>query len=185
MRRIKLTILILIMMLFMVSSECIAAMPDISAGKTNFDIFKGMYILTNGVKVVYSERTMTSERAVVQLKDQKVWASGKVKLEQEGLNFVGDKIFVKGLDHIVEALGGLQLNQKDGLKITAEYGTFSWDSKEADFYGKVKVTGAKDVKKNVEYAHVKYNVVDNKIILLEKKIKNMPSMKLSETDPTE
>ena len=114
-----------------------------------------------------------------------VAASGKVKLEQEGLNFVCDKILVKGLDHIVEALGGLQLNQEDGLKIIADYGTFSWDSKEADFYGTVKVTGTKDIKKNVEYAHVKYNVVDNKIILLEKKIKNMPSMELSEKDPTE
>ena len=58
-------------------------------------------------------------------------------------------------------------------------------TKEADFYGSVKINGAKGIKKNVEYAHVKYNVVENKFVSLEQTSDGSTEYKLTETDPTE
>ena len=177
--------MIVVMALVIVSSRGFAAMPDISAGKTDFDMMKGLYILTNKVKVADNGRTITAEKAVVSLKDQKVWANGDVTLNYDNLNFRGDKIFVRGLDKTAEAVGTLQFNTQNGLKIAADYGTFNWGTKEADFYGSVKINGAKGIKKNVEYAHVKYNVVENKFVSLEQTSDGSTEYKLTETDPTE
>lgn len=173
------------LVMVMIPAKGLAAMPDISAGKTDFDMMRGLYILTNKVKVTDNGRTITAEKAVVSLKDQKVWANGDVTLNYDNLNFKGDKIFVRGLDKTAEAVGTLQFNTKNGLKITADYGTFNWGTKEADFYGRVKVSGAKKIKKNVEYAHVKYNVVENKFVSLDQTSDDSTEYKLTETDPTE
>ena len=178
--------MIVMMALVIVSSRGFAAMPDISAGKTDFDITKGLYILTDKVKVVLEDsRVITSEKAVVSIKNQKVWANGDVSMDYDGLKFRSDKIFVRGFDKTAEAVGNLQFNTKTGLKITATYGTFNWGTKEADFYGSVKVNGAKDIKKNVNYAHVKYNVVEDKITLVENAADISVQYQLTETDPTE
>ena len=174
------------MLIAIIPAKAMAGMPDISAGKKDFDMFRGLYILTDKVRVSDNVGTITADKAVVKLTEQKVWANGDVTLEYEGLEFRSDKIFVRGVDKTVEAISGLKFTKTSGLHITADFGTFNWKSKEVDFYGRVKVKGVNKIKNNVEYSHVRYNVVENKILLLEKNKSNTTNnYKLTETDPTE
>ena len=187
----------LLLLLFM-TAKSFAAMPDISAGSTKFDPFNMCYIFQDSVKVVHQGRSITANRAVVKMTAQKVWASGEVTLIQEGLKFKCDKIFVRGLDSEVEVIGNLDFVQDGALKITADLGTFSWSSKEADFYGHVKINmdksskvvfddslNIKKKKVNGVYDHIKYDVVNKKIIALDKKFASIPKAKFSESDPTD
>ena len=129
---------------------------------------------------------------------QKVWANGNVNLSQEGLKFQCDKIFVQGLESKVDVIGNLDFVQDGALKITADVGTFSWNSKFADFYGHIKLNLSKsskveldenlNVKKkkiNGTYDHIRYDVVNKKIIALDKKFEPIPKAEFSEPDPIE
>ena len=185
------------LLLLLMTVKTFAATPDISAGSTKFDPFNMCQIFQDNVKVVHQGRSITANRAVAKLTDQKVWASGEVTLIQEDLNFKCDNIFVQGLESKVEVIGNLDFVQYGALKMTAELGTFSWDSKEADFYGHVKIIMDKfssvtlddglTVKKNKingVYDHIKYDVVNKKIIALDKKFNFIPKAEFSEPDPT-
>ena len=187
----------MVLLLLLMTANAFAAMPDISAGTTKFDPFSMCYIFQDNVKVVHQGRSITANRAVLKLASQKVWASGEVTLMQEGLKFKCDKIFVQGLDSKVDVIGNLDFVQDGALKITADVGTFSWNSKEADFYGHVKVNmdkvssvklddslKLKKKKVNGVYDHIKYDIVNKKIIALDKKYESIPKAEFSEPDPT-
>ena len=187
----------ILLLLFLMTARTFAAMPDISAGSTDFDPFKMCYIFRDNVRVVHKGRTITANRAVAKITSQKVWATGNVTLTQEGLNFKCDKIFVQGLDSKVDVIGNLEFVQDKALKITADVGSFSWNSKEADFYGHVKITIDKSSKVKLDdsinakkkingvYDHIKYDVVNKKIIALDKKFDSIPKAEFAEPDPTE
>ena len=194
--RFKLFASIMMLLLFM-TAKTFAAMPDISAGSTKFDPFNMCYIFQDNVKVVHQGSSVTANRAVAKMTVQKVWASGEVTLNQEGLKFRCDSVFVRGLDREAEVIGNIEFIQDGALKITADVGTFSWKSKEADFYGRVKISMDKssdvtldnslNIKKkkiNGTYAHIKYDVVNKKIIAIDKKYEPIPKAEFSEPDPT-
>ena len=194
--RFKIFSSIMLLLLFM-TAKTFAAMPDISAGSTKFDPFNMCYIFQDNVKVVHQGSSVTANRAVAKMTVQKVWASGEVTLNQEGLKFRCDSVFVRGLDREAEVIGNIEFVQDGALKITADVGTFSWKSKEADFYGRVKISMDKssDVtldnslnikKKKIDgtYAHIKYDVVNKKIIAIDKKYEPIPKAEFSEPDPT-
>ena len=185
-------------MLLILTSEAFAAMPDITAGDTEFNLFKGCYIFKDNVRVSDRGMTVTAQRAVAQMTSQKVWATGNVTFEQEGLKFKCDKIFVKASESNVEVIGNLNFVQDGAVKITGDVGTFSWDSKCADFYGKVKLTVDKSSKVSVDpslkikskklngsYQHIRYNIVEKKIVALDKEYSSIPKTDFSEPDPTE
>ena len=189
---------IIIFALTLISTKTFAAMPDISAGETKFDIFNGCYILKNNVKVIHQGRTMTANQATVKVADQKVWASGNVTLVDNEIKFNCDKIFVEGFKKNVTVIGGVDFFQDNALKIICDVGNFSWDNKIADFYGHVKIKIDKSSKvkldKNLEvnlkkingtYDHIQYNIVEKKLILLDKKFDRIPAAEYPESDPTE
>ena len=186
-RKFKIFTAMVLMLLFM-SVKTFAAMPDISSGSKQFDPFTMCYILKDNVKVVQQDRTITADRAVVKITEQKVWAVGDVTLSQAGLWFKCDKIFVQGLDNKVDVIGNLDFVQDGTLKITADVGTFSWKSKMADFYGHVKLNVDNSFSKkkiNGLYDHVKYDIVNKKIIALDKSYQPIPKAEFSESDPVE
>lgn len=183
--------------LLILTSEAFAAMPDITAGETEFNFFKGCYIFKDNVRVSDRGMTVTAQRAVAQMTSQKVWATGNVTFEQQGLKFKCDKIFVKAAESEVEVIGKLNFVQDDLIKIVGDVGTFSWNNKCADFYGNVKLTVNKNAKINIDqnlnikskklngtYAHIRYNIVEKKIIALDKEYSPIPKMDFSEPDPT-
>ena len=192
-------LLMTLLMLIFISDKSFAAMPDITAGSKEFDFFNGCYVFKDNVKVSDRGRVVTAQKAVAQIATQKIWASGGVTLEGEGINFKCDKIFVQGLKHSVDVIGSVDFIQSNALKITCDIGSFSWDSKIADFYGNVKIEVAKNstvsfaagLKNNLKkingstYDHIQYNVVEKKIIRLDKRFKAIPKAEFSEPDPTE
>ncbi len=181
-----------LMAALMITTVCSAAMPDISAGETRFDIASGCYVLKNNVRVVARGRTMTAQEAKVSITSQKVWAQGDVTLEQDGITFRCDSIYVQGLEKMVDVLGNVNFDATDLIKITSEIAKFSWSTKIADFYGKVKIdpiaadglTFAEGIDPNFDrnrtYDHVQYNVVEKKILLLEDKPAEEPKVNLPE-----
>ena len=196
-KRFKFLTVTILMMLFM-TMETFAATPDISAGSKEFDPFTMCYILKDNVKVVHQGRTITADRAVVKVIEQKIWANGNVTLIQDGLTFKCDKIFVQGLANKVDVIGNLNFVQDGALKITADVGTFSWSSKMADFYGHVNLNVDKYSKVNFDenvninhkkvngvYDHIQYDIVNNKIIALDKKFSSIPKAEFTEPDPIE
>ena len=196
---VNLCMTVLTLLLMIAPVKTFAAMPDITAGETSFDFFKGCYIFRNNVKVVDRGMTVTAKQATAQMTSQKVWATGGVTFEQEGLKFKCDKILVKAAESNVEVIGKLDFVQDDGaIKITGDVGKFSWDNKCADFYGKVKMTVAKNAnvtvdsglkikpkKVNGTYSHIRYNIVEKKIVALDKEYANIPPQEFSEPDPTD
>lgn len=177
-------------MALVLPTMCSAAMPDITAGETKF--VNGYYILKNNVRVVARGRTMTAQEAKVSILSQKVWAQGDVTLEQDGITFRCDSIYVQGTEKTVDVLGNVNFDATDLIKITSEIAKFSWSTKIADFYGKVKLdvlaadglTFADEIDRNADlsrtYDHVQYNVVEKKILLLEDKPVEDPKVNLPE-----
>ena len=192
----KKILLMTLTLIFILTAKSYAAMPDISAGESTFDIFKGCYIFKNNVRISDRGMTITAQRATAQMTTQKVWADGGVTFEQEGLKFKCDKIFVNARESMVEVIGNLNLIQDGAVRISGDVGKFSWSDKCADFYGKVKLTANKNIKidsnlninakkLNGTYAHIRYNVIEKKIIALDKTFEKIPVQDYSEPNPTE
>ena len=192
-------ILSTLLIIILTPAQSLAAMPDITAGSKEFDFFNGCYVFKDKVTVNDRGRIVTAQKAVAQIATQKIWASGGVTLEGEGINFKCNKIFVQGLKHSVDVIGSVDFLQSDALKINCDVGTFSWDSKIADFYGHVKISFVENSTVSLDsklksslkkingstYDHIQYNVVEKKIIRLDKRFKSIPKAEFSEPDPTE
>ncbi len=196
--KLKIKFLIVLISLLIITTKTFAAMPDISAGYKSFDFSKGCYILKYNVRVVARGRTMTANEAKVQVTSQKVWANGNVTLTQEGFTFKCDSIFAQGKLKMVDVLGNVDFFQNNTIHITSNVGQFSWGSKIADFYGEVTINVIDSTKINFGdnlnvnfadingiYAHIQYNVRENKILLLEKTAVNIPKFNIPEPDSGE
>ena len=61
----------------------------------------------------------------------------------------------------VEVTGNVRFKNKKSVAINSDTAVFNWEDKIVDFYGTVTLDGE-------EYQHVKYNVVDNKILARDK-----------------
>ena len=184
---------ILIVLLLIAPKSTFAAMPDISSGQKYFDILSGCYVLKDNVTVIMDGRKMTADEAKVQVAAQRVWANGNVTLNQEGLVFKCDSIFVEGKESKVDVKGNVKFVRNSAINISSNYGRFSWASKVADFYGQVNVnltSGANiNLADNVKingsningtYEHVQYNIVTNTIELLEKQVDKIPDFTFPE-----
>ena len=182
--------IVLLMTVMMLPTTSYAEMPDISAGSTSF--VNGFYILKDNVRVVARGRTMTAQEAKVSVFTQKVWAQGDVTLQQDGIEFRCDSIYVQGTEKTVDVLGNVKFDATDLIKITSEVAKFSWSTKVADFYGRVslelldtdKVKFDEAVNKTLDcnrtYDHVQYNVVEKKLMLVEDRVSEEPKVNMPE-----
>ena len=178
--------MVLLLTAMMMPTVSYAEMPDISAGSTSF--VNGFYILKDNVRVVARGRTMTAQEAKVSVFTQKVWAQGDVTLQQDGIEFRCDSIYVQGTEKTVDVLGNVKFDATDLIKITSEVAKFSWSTKIADFYGKVSLTVLDDKQLkydaamdrsldfNKTYDHVQYNVVEKKLMLVEDRSNEEPKV---------
>lgn len=156
-----------------------AAMPEISAGEMYFDIFKGVYVLKGNVHVAADNHgfkaKITADEAQVSVTKQKCWASGHVKLTQESITFSCDKAYLQWQTRTAEVTGAVKFANKKSVAITSDTAIFNWQDKIVDFYGKVTVKAEKKLKfaegvklDGKEYQHVRYNVVEDTILELDK-----------------
>ena len=168
-----------LLMIFAMQGRTFAEAPDISAGETYFDIFKGVYVLKDNVQVTVNNHgfkaKITADEAQVSVVNQKCWTQGNVKLVQEDITFSCDRAYLEWATRTAEVTGNVNFENKKSVAITSDTAIFNWKEKIVDFYGKVTVKADKKVKfaddiklDGEEYQHVKYNVVENKILELDK-----------------
>ncbi|MBQ9486472.1 MAG: hypothetical protein IJU91_01530 [Selenomonadaceae bacterium] len=230
-----LKILPIIFLLLIIPAKSFAEMPEITAGQTYFDVFKGHYVLKDNVKVVMNNHgwkaTVTATEARVNVVTQKCWALGKVNFQHEDYNLKCENAYLQWQTKTADLTGGIDFDSKKIIKVKSETATFNWEDKIADFYGKVQVKiekGAmpKDAKnknsksdkdsksdknsksdkadekavadamtladgvtfaegvefdENAVYAHVRYNVTENKILQLDKTF-DIPQIEIPDPD---
>ncbi|MBQ6297823.1 MAG: hypothetical protein IJK81_09105 [Selenomonadaceae bacterium] len=167
------------LMIFVAQVKTFAAMPEVSAGETYFDLFKGAYVLKNNVHVAVDNHgfraTVTADGAIVSVTQQKCWADGNVKLTQENIIFSCDHVYIEGATHTAKVKGKVKFENKNSATITSDTAVFNWDNKIVDFYGKVTLKSDKKVKladgltlDGKDYQHIQYNVVEDTILALDK-----------------
>ncbi len=178
MKALKVIGLALLMML-VVQGRTSAEMPDISAGETYFDIFRGVYVLKGNVHVAANNHgfkaIVTADEAIVSVVKQKCWATGNVKLTQDDITFSCERAYLQWQTKTAEVTGKVAFENKKSVAITSDTAIFNWKEKIVDFYGKVNLKADKKVKladgvtlDGEEYQHIKYNVVEDKILALDK-----------------
>ena len=168
-----------LLMIIVAQGKTFAEMPEISAGETYFDIFKGVYVLKGNVHVAANNHgfkaIVTADEAQVSVVKQKCWAEGNVHLTQENITFSCDRAYMEWATKTAEVTGKVKFENKKSVAITSDTAVFNWQDKIVDFYGKVTLKAEKKLKfadgvklDGTEYQHVKYNVVEQKILELDK-----------------
>lgn len=168
-----------LLMIFVTQGKTFAEMPEISAGETYFDIFRGVYVLKGNVHVAANNHgfkaTITADEALVSVVKQKCWAEGHVKLTQDNIIFSCERAYLQWQTKTAEVTGNVSFEHKKSVAINSDTAVFNWQEKIVDFYGNVKLKADKKVKfadgvqlDGKEYQHIKYNVVEDKILELDK-----------------
>ena len=188
-----LKILPIIFLLMIIPRQTFADMPEITAGQTYFDVFKGHYVLKDNVRVIMNNKglkaTVTANEARVNVVAQKCWALGNVTFSHVDYDLKCDNAYMHWSDKTAEIVGGIDFKGKKSVAITSDTATFNWEDKDAHFYGNVKVVAEKGLKfakglkleDGVTYAHVQYNVTENKITQLDKNF-NIPKIEIPDPD---
>lgn len=193
-----LKILPLIMLLIVLfPARSFADMPEIRAGEKYLDVFKGYYVLKDDVYVKINNHgrtaVITADSAKVNVISQKCWAEGNVNLthKNEDLNctFSCDNAYLQWKTKTAEVVGNVKFSSKKVMSVTAEKAIFNWGDKIVDFYDNVQLKTEKNlqlekglkVKKKKIYSHVRYNVIENKILLLEEK-SDTPDIEIPDPD---
>lgn len=184
---------LIVLMLILSPARSFADMPDISAGETYFDVLKGYYVLRDNVHVVIKNHghyaTITADEAKVNVLTQKCWAEGNVKLTHDKETFSCDRAYLQWKTKTAEVIGNVNFYSKKVMGVTSETAVFNWSEKIVDFYGNAKVKAEKNlqlekglkIKKNKIYSHVRYNVIENKILQLEED-SNAPNIEIPNPD---
>lgn len=181
-----------VLMVFVAQGRTFAEMPEISAGEMYFDVFKGCYVLKGNVHVSANNHgfkaVVTADEAFVSVIKQKCWADGHVKLTQENITFSCDHAYLQWQTKTAEVKGAVRFANKKSVTISSDTAVFNWQDKIVDFYGKVKLKADKKVKLDdgvtldgKEYQHVRYNVVEDKIIALDKEF-DSPDITIPDVD---
>ena len=157
-----------LLMIFIAQGKTFAEMPEISAGETYFDIFRGAYVLKGDVHVAVNnhgfQATVTADEAIVNVSKQKCWADGNVNFTHGDINFSCQHAYLEWQPRTAKVIGDVKFKNKNSVAIDSDTAIFNWQDKIVDFYGKVTLDGK-------EYQHVRYNVVKDKILARDKTFK--------------
>ena len=155
------TFFLLILFLLALSSVAFAERPAISSDRQTFDIFTMRYRLDGNVTVRYADRVITADHAQVSVATLEGWAQDNIALEDSsGIHFTGDDLYVEGPAHRATIHGHADF-RREGLRVTSDSATFSWDTKIAEFTGDVKRTLNGKEKRLSRFL---YNVVTGEIL---------------------
>ena len=185
-------ILPVVFLLLIFSAKSFAAAPEISAGQTYFNLLKGHYVLKENVRVALDNHGLkaiiTADEARVNILSKKCWAFGNVNFVHDDVIFGCDKAFLQWETKTADVVGKVNFESKETVSIKADTATFNWGEKIADFYGKVTVKPEKNLQlaedlelADIVYAHVQFNVRENKILQLEK-VSDVAEISIPESD---
>lgn len=181
-----------ILVLVLIPIKSFAAEPEISYDKMSFNFLKGYYTLTGNVRVALNNHgykmVLTADEAQVSILQKKCTARGKVTLSHEDIFFSCDKAFAQWETNTADIVGKINFQSKDKITVTADAAQYDWNKRIADFYGNVKIkldknfTADKNLKPDKSiYAHVRYNIDENKILALDKNF-NIPQITIPDFD---
>lgn len=184
--------LAVLLMIFAFNGKVFAEMPEISAGETYFDIFRGVYVLKGNVHVSANNHgfkaTITADEALVSVVNQKCWAEGNVKLAQDTIIFSCDRAYLQWQTKTAEVTGNVHFDNKKSVEISSDTAIFNWHDKIVDFYGEVTIKTDKKLKfadgielDGKNYEHIRYNVTENEILALDKEF-DAPEIKIPDAE---
>ncbi len=154
-------VFLLLVLLAALSSAAFAERPAISSDRQTFDVFTMRYRLDGHVTVRYADRVITADHAQVSVATLEVWAQDNIALEDSsGIHFTGDDLYVEGPAHRATINGHADF-RREGLRVTSDTATFSWDTKIAEFTGDVTRTLNGKEKR---LSRFRYNVVTGEIL---------------------
>ena len=184
---------LIMLLICLFPARSFADMPKIEAGQQYFDVLKGYFVLKDKVRVEINNHghraIITADEAKVNVPAKKCWAEGKVNLTHNNETFSCDSAYLQWETKTAEVVGNLKFNSKKVMSVTAEKAIFNWSDKIVDFYDNVQIKAEKNlklekglkIKKKKIYSHVRYNVIENKILLLEEK-SDMPDIEIPDPD---
>jgi len=133
-------ILFAALFLFYISSTAFAAVNHkfFRADKQTFDPETGMYTITGNIVINVGSGTIRGDRAQVKLSTLEFFGTGGWFLEQEGVSFRGENVYVVFNKSVAMIEGGADF-QRTNLQITSGKVDYNWKSKIAEFKSNVKV----------------------------------------------
>lgn len=153
---------ILLLIFSMLPTLCFAADPVITSDSRTFNPFKGTYDLKGNVFVQFPVNdtllTIKGDTTKVCIYTLEIHGQGNISLTFDDLNFNCDKVDVYNSDKTAFVTGNLKF-MDNTYNITADAGSYSWDTKIAIFHGNVKVNG------QAYENDIKYNVITKKILV--------------------
>lgn len=160
----KKIILALFMILMLLPSLCGAVEPTITSDKRTFNPLTGVYDLQGHVFVQFPAHdtmlTITGDTTKVHFYKMEVHGQDNITLSFGEMRFKCDKVDVYHKDRTAYVEG--KCNFKDaGTVITADKGSYCWQTKLASFQGNVKVNG-KAYQDEVVYNVMTKQLVDTK-----------------------
>ena len=191
MRLLKFFVLTLLMII-VAQGRTFAATPEISATDIHLDILKGGYVLKGNVHVGIDNHgfraTVTADEAFVSVVKQKCWADGRVKLLHGDIFFSCDRAYMQWSTKTASVVGSVRFENKKSVVINSDTAVFDWDNKIVDFYGNITIKTGQELQfaqgVNLDgnnYKHIKYNVVDDTILALDKNF-DIPAVTIPSTD---
>ena len=129
MRKIRLFQWLAILLVMFSSALAQAAIPDVSADRTYYDINTGFYMLEGNVVVHVKDVEIQAPSARVSLSTMEVYAEGGISVFQGGASFSGDAVYINGRERHAYISGNIRM-EDNGLAITASRADFNWRTKD-------------------------------------------------------
>lgn len=182
----------LLMIMIAAHGTTFAERPEVSADEMGFDLFKGGYVLKGNVRVAMDNHgfraRIAADEAFVSLTQQRCWADGNVKLEQESIALSCNRAYIEWATQTAKAKGSVHFTKKSSVAISSDAAVFNWYNKIVDFYGAITLKAEKNLKfaagvklNGKTYQHVRYSVAENKVLALDKTY-NAPAVRIPSID---
>lgn len=157
----KKIIMAIVMLVMLLPAMCFAQDPVITSDSRTFNPLTGVYNLQGNVFVQFPAHdatlTITGDSTQVHMYSMEVHGQGNIKLSFSNLHFNCDKVDVYHSNSTAYVSGNINFTDGNNT-ITADSGSYSWQTKVAAFHGNVKLNG------KAHEGDVAYNVEQQKIV---------------------
>lgn len=150
-------ILIIVVVLLCIMPTAFAAINNkyFRADSQTFDAETGLYTINGNIVITLGSGTIMGESAQVKLATLEFYGTGGWFLEQEGVEFRGENVYVAFNDSDAAIEGGAHF-QRSTTQISSDKVNYNWKTKIAEFTGNVKTNLAGIVSE--KNGPIKYNV---------------------------
>ena len=133
-------VMVIALLIICIASPTFAAVTNkyFRADEQTFDPETGIYTISGNIVIRLGSGTIMGDKAQVKLSTLEFFGTGGWLLQQEGVNFRGNSVYVV-YDKSIATIEGGAVFQRANLQITSDKVDYNWKSKMAEFKGNVKV----------------------------------------------